>query len=379
MDFSTPIGRRFSSKLTFKKTPQGDRKKPVEKKPTGFVPQGETVTISTPATVEVKPTQTPVKPEVVQTPVKAEPKPVSSDRQLSETGTSTGTTGYTSPSYSNENIQVGANGTLMMMDDTMVGLAEPNATFDRGTAPSGIFSSEGTTTTAGASTVEYLRSSTAKEKGHAALLATDCHTALMSTSKIAQGGWMSAVAGTGGALLLVHGATKMVTADNATQRLEGAAEGSWGAQMAMPTALGEVGKVAGKTLGVVGGGIQAGLGVKKAIDGIKSKDKEKALLGGADALAGTCWVLSSVGIASGVTAPLFIGITVGAKVYQHREKIAAAAKKAPKVLKKAVQKTGQTLQRGAKAVSDALPRFQSGGLFGGVPNPAMATPQPLGP
>lgn len=361
MDFSTPIGRRFSSAGQIKKAKPKAPPKPVEapakKEPTlsltsesvnlSFVqetvsPSNKQFTVTTPTPEQKKPA----------------PAPTSSDRPNAK-GTTITEGGYQSPSYSNKDIQVGANGTLVMMDSNMGALAEDNPVYDLATKNQSTFTG---TVTSGSSeplnvTMNYIKSGAAKENSHAALLATDLHTAVSTTSKVASGGWMSAVGGAGGALLLVHGVAKAATASNTVERLEGVAESNWGGQMAMPTALGATGKTLAQGLGVVGGTIQAGLGVKKAVDGIKTKDKEKIGLGAAEALAGSCWVLSAVGVATGVTLPAFIGITVGAKVYQHRAAIKSGIKKGAQKLEQHFPKTAAAVKSGVKKVADALPKW----------------------
>jgi hypothetical protein len=193
------------------------------------------------------------------------------------------------------------------------------------------------------STLNHLNSTEAKEGSHSALLANDVNTALVEAGKATPGAWMATVGSVGGVLLVAHGVSKVVKGAGAVQKLEGVADSNWGAQTALPgvAKVAELGAWVGtatKALGVVGGAIQTGLGVKKTIDGVKNKDLEGGALGGVETVAGSSWVLASLGVCPGVTIPAFIALTVGSKAYQHRHQLKGLAKKGMTKVKHGIDK-----------------------------------------
>lgn len=188
-------------------------------------------------------------------------------------------------------------------------------------------------------TVDVLNSENTKENSQNALLATDMTSCLSQASKAAPGLWMTTLGSVGGAFLLANGVTRAVKSKDPMDKLEGISDSNWGAQTALPTLAkaanwGSWAASAAQTLGVVGGTIQTGLGVKRTIDGIADKNVEKSTLGGVDVVAGGSWVLAAMGIAPAVTIPTFLALTIGAKAYQNRDKLKQLAIKGKQKLKK---------------------------------------------
>ena len=225
--------------------------------------------------------------------------------------------------------------------------------------------------------VQYVESA-AKESSHAALLAVDTGSSAKLAATGATGAWMTAAASVGGGLLFVYGLTKAITGENARARMAGVAEAGWGGQSFIATnGIGAGAGAIAQGLGILGGAIQTGLGAKKAAEGLglvknedgeKVKSMEKAGVGAAETLAGVSWILASAGVASGVTLPAFVAITLGAKAYEHRDKLAGVAKAGMGKLKSAAQVGTEKLRAaGQKIDSSLLSRLKPGGRAQSAP------------
>lgn len=374
MDFSSPIGNRTTPGQIRKADAsyaKGEAKKAPAPKPEEVSKPTETFTYT--VFPEANPgytqsvTTTLSQPETV--PASVEPR----DAQTSSTTSGTGSPNTLSPE---NQVQAGPNGTLLMLDVGSPFTTTVTTGFDAAvtSTTTGTTDPSYVTTTVSepapfAATTKIMRDTSTKERAHAALLASDIHraanttatTATSAATKAVSGGWMSTVSGVGGVLLLAHGISKAITATSGVERLEGVVESNWGAQAAMPTALGEMGAIAAKSLGVVGGTIQAGLGVKKAYEGIKTGDKEKIGIGAAEALAGSCWVLSAASIGASVTGPLFVAITIGAKLYEHRGAIASGVRERVEKLEHSFPKASKSIKSGLKKASGLLPQWSKPG------------------
>lgn len=350
-----------------KKTIQAFRKTPVEapKAPTSGelnvtleVPR-ESVTFSSPGDASLILTggQPQTEPEATVTFQKAEAgAPPTAD------------TSFAHPTM-DSTVQLGANGTLLQFEEPQLGRSP---TYVASEPIPGL----------GDKTFKYLGSGAAKEQSHVVLLAADTKTAATSltaslavdannaastlSTTMTAGTWMTAAASAGGGLLVAHGLTKAVVGSGPVERLAGVSEANWGGQTlltsAVETASG-VAATAAKALGLIGGSIQVGLGVKKMgegmalledRDGVKAKSKEKIGIGAAETLAGTSWILASLGVATGVTLPAFVCLTVGAKCYQHRDKIKGLAQKGLAQLQNATTRAQSALEQPA---ARPLPKY----------------------
>ena len=246
------------------------------------------------------------------------------------------TSTFTQSGPAGTTIEMNERGTLVMFDESPIGATNFSVNLDP-------------------EKVDYMQSA-AKETSHAALLAVDTGTSAKMVATGTASAWMSTAGSLGGGLLVLYGVHKAIGGESTEARMAGASEAGWGGQSLLASSgiQGAAASVA-EGLGVVGGVIQSGLGVKKAAEGLgllknkdgeKVKSKEKVGVGAVETLAGTSWILASVGVATGVTLPAFIGLTIGAKAYQHRDKLANVARKGVSGLK-------SMAQQGSDAFSNA--------------------------
>ncbi len=84
-------------------------------------------------------------------------------------------------------------------------------------------------------------------------------------------------------------------------------------------------KPTSQVLGVAGGTLQAGIGVHRLISGIKTKSRERIVLGALDIGGGACWAASACALATPWTLGGFVALTTVRMGYEHRDKIKAAA------------------------------------------------------
>lgn len=100
----------------------------------------------------------------------------------------------------------------------------------------------------------------------------------------------------------------------------------WGVQAGIQTSfkalkLGKTAMKAAAGLGVAGGTIQTGLGIKQVIEGKKTGDKEKIKLGLLDIGTGTAWALSSAFIPPPFGSAIFLSASLLKIGYMNKEKV----------------------------------------------------------
>lgn len=84
-------------------------------------------------------------------------------------------------------------------------------------------------------------------------------------------------------------------------------------------------KPTSQVLGVAGGTLQAGIGMHRLITGIKTRSRERIVLGALDIGGGACWAASACALATPWTLGGFVALTTVRMGYEHRDKIKAAA------------------------------------------------------
>jgi len=138
----------------------------------------------------------------------------------------------------------------------------------------------------------------------------------------------------------VAGLTK---SKNHTEMVDRAASASWGIQAGLQTSVKafHLGKTATKIaagLGVVGGVLETGLGIKRVIDGKKSGDKEKLKIGLLDIGTGVTWAISSAFIPPPFGSILFLGAALLKTGYINRKAVKKASGKIARKIKGWVKK-----------------------------------------
>lgn len=84
-------------------------------------------------------------------------------------------------------------------------------------------------------------------------------------------------------------------------------------------------KPASQTIGVVGGTLQAGIGIHRIATGLKRKDRPRIILGALDLGAGACWGASACAVATPWTLGGFVAFTAARMAYSKRDQIKSAA------------------------------------------------------
>ena len=294
--------------------------------------------------------------------------------------------GFAHPDRADTQVECGANGTLLQFEHMEV---EPKPFGFKRRAMS------------------FLESGVAKENSHGVLLCNDARQAVtmasvaseirptvipgplipstsetvtsLSKTTAASSPLLTVAASTGGGLLLAHGVTKALFGQSAVERLGGVSEANWGGQTLLSSAASAASStlnLAAKTLGVVGGAIQVGLGLNKTGEGLgllkngdgeKVKSKEKVGLGLVDTAAGGSWILASLGVAPAITMPAFIALTVSSKAYQHRDKISRVAKRGLEKVKNLAGRVFQGAEASQEKISPSTERASSNPGPAGVP------------
>ncbi|MCD4786039.1 MAG: hypothetical protein K8T10_19640 [Candidatus Eremiobacteraeota bacterium] len=130
---------------------------------------------------------------------------------------------------------------------------------------------------------------------------------------------------------------------NQAEIADRAASAGWGIQTSLQMAVKafKMGKTATKIaagLGVVGGVLETGLGIKRVIDGKKTGDKEKIKIGLLDIATGVTWAVSSALIPPPLGSALFIGAALLKTGYMNKEKVKKSAVKIAGKIKGWVEK-----------------------------------------
>jgi len=150
--------------------------------------------------------------------------------------------------------------------------------------------------------------------------------------------YLTAIGAAGAFGLTAVSVAGLAMSDKPSERVDHAASAGWGIQsgLQMSARALNAGKVlTGLTvgLGVAGGILETGLGVKRIIDGIKAKDKQKLTLGILDITTGVTWALSSALIPPPFGPMLFIGAAMTKMGYMHRHALKGTAKQAASKVK----------------------------------------------
>jgi hypothetical protein len=78
--------------------------------------------------------------------------------------------------------------------------------------------------------------------------------------------------------------------------------------------------------GIVGGTLQAGVGMYRLGSGLRNRSRERVVLGSLDVGAGACWAASSCALATPWTLGGFVALTAARMAYKNREDLKGAAR-----------------------------------------------------
>lgn len=151
--------------------------------------------------------------------------------------------------------------------------------------------------------------------------------------------YLSAFGAVGALGLTAVSVAGLASSKNKTEIADRAASAGWGIQasLQMSVKVFNMGKTATKIaagLGVVGGVLETGLGIKRVVTGKKTGDKEKIKIGLLDIGTGVTWAISSAFIPPPLGSALFIGATLLKTGYMNREKVKKSAGKVAGAAKK---------------------------------------------
>lgn len=127
-------------------------------------------------------------------------------------------------------------------------------------------------------------------------------------------------------------AVGMAKAKNPVDKVDYGTGIAWGVQSGLYIGeqLGKLGKsalTAAKGLGIAGGAVEVGVGIKHLYDGIKTGDKKKKILGLFDIGIGTAWAGSALFLSGPVGSAIFLGLTTAKMAYLGKDKIKAKLSK----------------------------------------------------